>query len=152
MAPTIRLYHRPSGRVVDEIVGIASLLAGEWFTANVPGDTRRDLLFQDAFCLYETGQLRSFLVFTGWDGGLHITLMGTHPGCRRQGYGSRLMERFLQHAQEMGFDRVVALTVPPDVKPAYQATIAFYTKHGFVETRRYRELWEQGAVELVKRF
>jgi GNAT superfamily N-acetyltransferase len=150
MAVTIQLRQRPSGDVADEIVRIAALLTEHWFTANVPGDIRRDLAFHDAWCLYEAEQLRSFLVFTSLDGNLNITLMGTHPGCHGHGYGSRLMERFLQYAQELGYDRIVALTVPADVKPAYQATVAFYKKHGFVETKRYHELWENGALELVK--
>jgi ribosomal protein S18 acetylase RimI-like enzyme len=41
-------------------------------------------------------------------------------------------------------------TVPPDTKPAYCATLDFYEKHGFRITRRYEELWESGALELVK--
>ena len=40
--------------------------------------------------------------------------------------------------------------VPPEVKPAYGATVAFYKKHGFVETRRYPDLWEAGALELSR--
>jgi len=40
--------------------------------------------------------------------------------------------------------------VPPDVKPVYQATIRFYEKHGFVLRKKYTELWENGAVELVR--
>ncbi|HTP11778.1 MAG TPA: GNAT family N-acetyltransferase [Anaerolineae bacterium] len=146
----IQLYQRPGDPVAADILEIATLLTTDWFTTNVPEDTRRDLLFQDAFCLYENGELRSFLVFTSWDGCLHITLMGTHPDYHGCGYGSRLMERFLQHARDLGFAKAVALTVPPEVKSAYRATMAFYRKHGFVETRCYHELWENGAVELVK--
>jgi len=150
MAVTIRLHQRPHGQIADEIVEVAKLLTDQWFTRNVPEDTRRDLLFQDAFCLHEDGRLRALLVFTSWDGTIHITLMGTHPEHRRRGYGSLLLKRFLEHGEELGFEKVAVLTVPPDVKPQYQATIAFYRKHGFVETRRYTELWENGAIELVK--
>jgi len=56
----------------------------------------------------------------------------------------------LYHAKHLGFERVVTLTVPPDVKPVYQATIRFYEKHGFVLRKKYTELWENGAVELVR--
>lgn len=150
MMPTIQYHQRPTGPVADAIVQIAQLLTDRWFTANVPDDTRRDLLFHDAFCLYEDGQLQSFLVFTSLDGNLQITLMGTHPQQRGRGFGSQLIAHFFQHARNLGFARVVAMTVPPEVKPAYQATLAFYLRQGFVETRRYRELWENGAVELVK--
>ena len=145
----IRLCQRPSGHVASEIVEIATLLTEHWFTSNVPDDTRYDLLFQDAFCLYDDDQLRAFLMFTSLDGSINITLMGTHPSYRRHGYGSMLINRLVQHATNLGFSKIVAMTVPADVKPAYQTTIAFYKKHGFVETKRYEELWENGAIELV---
>ena len=59
MAVTIQLHQRPHGQVADEIVEVTNLLTDQWFTGNVPEDTRRDLLFQDAFCLYEDGRLRA---------------------------------------------------------------------------------------------
>ena len=150
MAVTIQLHQRPRGQIADEIVELVDLLTDQWFTRNVPEDTRRDLLFQDVLCLYENCQLRSLLVFTSWDGTIHITLMGTRPEHRRQGYGSVLLKRFLEHIRQLGFEKVAVLTVPDDVKPQYRATSAFYRKHGFIETRRYTELWENGAIELVK--
>jgi GNAT superfamily N-acetyltransferase len=150
MTAAIEHHARPSGPVADEIVRIAELLTEHWFTVNVPEDTRRDLLFHDALCLIEGGRVRSFLVFTSRDVRLEITLMGTDPAWRGRGYGSLLMERFLQHARDLGYEQVVAMTVPPEVKPVYAATVAFYKKHGFVEARRYTELWEDGALELAR--
>lgn len=146
----ISLHPRPPAPIRDEIVRLAELLTPRWLTPNVPGDTRRDLRFQDALCLYVDGALAGFLVFTGLDGALQITLMGVHPAARGHGYGSRLMDSFLDHARSLGYERVVAMTVPPEANPAYRETLAFYQKHGFVITKRYRELWENGAIELVK--
>ncbi len=146
----IELYHRPNSQIVDEIVDLAKRLTSEWFTSNIPKDTRCDLLFQDAIGLRCNNQLVSFLIFTGWDGSLHITLMGTHPDYRGQGWGSILLQHFFQYAKQLGFDRIIALTVPPDVKPSYYSTLKFYQKHGFVITKRYNDLWEKGALELVK--
>lgn len=147
---TIALHARPAGRVAEAIVDIARLLTGKWFTANVPEDIRRDLAFHDALCLWRGEQLVSFLVFTSLDGALNITLMGTQPADRGRGYGSILLERFFDHARTLGYERVVAMTVPPDIKPAYAATVQFYQQHGFVITRRYNELWESGAIELAR--
>ncbi len=150
METTIELHQRPTGGVAEEVVAIARMLMGEWFTDGVPEETRRDLMFQDLFVLKFDGQVVSFIVFTCWDGSIQITLMGTHPDHRGKGFGSMLMERFFEHVRELGFDRVVALTVPPDAKPSYQLTVRFYESHGFRLTRRYNELWESGAIELVK--
>ncbi len=89
-------------------------------------------------------------MFTSWDGCTYFTLIETHLDYYGHCYRSILIERFLQHATSLGFEMALAMTVPPEVKPAYWATIAFYQKHGFTERRRYQELSENGAVELVK--
>ncbi len=149
--PQIEHYHRPPPEVSEEIVEIARALTGRWFTANVPEDTARDLLFQDALCLRIDERMVSMLMFTGMDAAIHITLMGTHPDFQGQGYGSGLLRHLCAYAQSLGFERLVVFTVPPEVKPAYSATVCFYESHGFVIQKRYTELWEGGSIELSKR-
>ena len=95
-------------------------------------------------------RIASFIVFTSWEGSIYITLMGTHPDYRGRGLGSQLIQHFFKHVKQLGFDRIIALTVPPDFKPSYESTEKFYEKNGFVVTRRYNELWGSGAIELVK--
>jgi len=146
----ICLYCRPPAHIAEQIVKLVQLLTGEWFTANVPEDTRRDLLFQDAFCAESDNHVIGCLVFTSWDGNMHITMMATHPAFRGQGIGSRLMEHVICHARQLGFDRIVVMTVAPEAKPSYHATVSFYQKHGFFLNRYYAELWEHGALELMK--
>jgi len=90
----LHLYQRPNFPIIAEILEIVNLLTPEWFTPNVPDDTRRDLLFQDVLCLRQDGKLVAFLVFTSWDGSLHITLMGTHPDYRGKGLGFMRMHPF----------------------------------------------------------
>lgn len=143
-------YSRPDPAVIEEIVELVSLLTGRWFTANVPADTRRDLLFQDACCVRADGRIVSVLIFTCLDGDIHITLMATHPEYRGKGIGSQLLVHFNEYTKAMGFPRIVLFTVPPDVKEAYYATVAFYEKMGFTIRKRYTELWESGAIEMVK--
>ncbi len=147
----IQLYQRPEKEVIQQIVKIARLLTENWFTANVPGDIEKDLLFHDAFgLLNQEGRLISFLVFTSLDGSINITLMGTHPDFIGKGYGSILMNHFFEYVRSLGFHKVVVFTVPPDTKPSYESTVEFYKKHGFEIKKRYNELWESGAIELAK--
>ena len=147
----IQLIQRPTDYLADEIVNLVRLLSPEWFTPDVPEDTRRDLLFQDAFYLRrDDNLLLSCLVFTCWDGSLNITLFATHPDYRGQGWGSILMHHFANYARQIGFRQIVVLTVPPDTKPVYQATLQFYEKHSFVLTKRIENLWGSGTLKLVK--
>ncbi len=147
----IQLHQRPGKDIIEQIVEIAKLLTAKWFTPNVPGDIAKDLLFHDALCLLDQeGKIRSFIVFTSLDGSINISLMGTHPDFRDKGYGSILMDHLFEYVKSLGFDRVVAFTVPPDTKPSYESTVKFYKKLGFEIKKRYTELWESGAIELVK--
>jgi hypothetical protein len=50
------------------------------------------------------------------------------------------MHHFCAYVKEMGFDRNVVMTVPPEVKPAYRGTLLFYQSHGFVIRKHYTEL------------
>lgn len=150
MSSQIEFHQRPTGDVADEVVCIARLLTDGWFTDDVPEGTRRDLMFQDLICLRVGERIASFIVFTSWEGSIHITLMGTHPDCRGKGLGSQLIRHLFYHVKQLGFDRIVALTVPLDVKPAYEPTVKFYEKNGFILTRRFTELWGSGAIEFVK--
>lgn len=116
----------------------------------MPEDTKKDLIFQDLICLHVDGRIRSFLVFTSWEGTIYITLMGTHPDNRGQGFGSQLIEYLIEHIKTLGFKQIILLTVPPDVKSQYEQTIKFYEKHGFKINKRYTEIWNSGAIEMTK--
>ena len=76
--------------------------------------------------------------------------MGTRLASRSKGFGSLLIDKFSEHIKSIGFNRIMVYTVPPDKKPAYTTTLDFYQKHGFRITRRFDELWESGAIQLVK--
>ena len=89
-------------------------------------------------------------MFTCLDGTIQLSLMGTRLEARGQGFGSILLDTFCEHIKNIGFNRIMVYTVPPDTKPAYSATLDFYQKHGFKITRRFEELWESGAIQLVK--
>ena len=146
----IEIHQRPSGAIRDEIVSIAQELTSDWFTLNVPNDTFYDLGFQDVMILKDTGRIVSFIMFTCLDGTIQLSLMGTRLASRLKGFGSILINKFSDHIKSIGFSRIMVYTVPPDNKPAYLATLRFYQKHGFRITRRFDELWDSGALQLVK--
>ena len=147
---SIEMHSRPTGVIRDEIVSIAQELTTRWFTSNVPDDTFRDLLFQDVIILRKAARIESFIMYTCLDGIIQLSLMGTRLDSRESGLGSILIEAFFNHIKEMGFKQIMVYTVPPDTKPAYYSTVRFYQKHGFQIRRRYSELWENGALQLVK--
>ena len=144
------MHSRPNGVIRDEIVCIAQELTIKWFTSNVPDDTSRDLLFQDVLILKNAAYVESFIMYTCLDGIIQLSLMGTRLESRGKGFGSLLLEAFFKHIKQMGFKQIMVYTVPPDTKPAYAATLRFYQKHGFRIVRRYNELWENGALQLIK--
>ncbi len=150
IAYEIEIHQRPSGAIRDEIVSIAQELTSSWFTLNVPSDTYYDLGFQDVIILKETGEIVSFIMYTCLDGTIQLSLMGTRLESRAKGFGSILIKKFCEHIRSIGFNRIMVYTVPPDGKPACSATLSFYQKHGFRITRRFEELWDSGAIQLVK--
>ncbi len=146
----IEIHQRPSGAIRDEIVNITQELTSSWFTPNVPHDTYHDLGFQDVMIIKVSDRIESFIMFTCLDGTIQLSLMGTRLESRGKGFGSILIDKFCEYIKSIGFGRIMVYTVPPDTKPAYSATVSFYQKHGFRITRRFEELWESGAIQLVK--
>lgn len=150
---SITHYQRPcpsNQAVVEQLVRITHDLTGDWFTDDVPEYLPRDLMYQDALCLEVDGTIASFIVFTSFDGSILVTLMGTDPGARGKGYGSKVMEALFDHARGLGFRDVFLWTVPPSVDQRRTATLGFYQKHGFVIEKEYKELWQNGALQLRK--
>jgi len=151
----MKLYQRPgvqNAAIAEQIVAISEELVGEWFTPEVPEDVALDLKFQDALCLEGGGKVIAFIVFTSYNGALNPTLMATRPEARGQGYGSQLMAHLIEHARQLGFKQIDVETFPPEQKPCYGATVAFYQKHGFVIDRVVSGLWDTGpALKLVRR-
>jgi len=146
----INIYRRPDKDVIGRIKEIAELLTERWFTDNVPEDTERDLLFQDVVCLSVNDEIVSFIMFTCLDGTINISLMGTDPNFRGKGLGTIIMNYFITYVRSLEFEAIKLFTVPPDAKSSYKETIGFYEKNGFKIIKRYTELWENGAIELVK--
>jgi ribosomal protein S18 acetylase RimI-like enzyme len=101
--------------------------------------------------LRQSETVLSFIMFTCLDGDIHISLMGTRPEYIGKGCGSRLMNEYFNYVKELGFERIIVYTVPPDTKPSFYPTVAFYQRHGFEVTKRYDELWETGALQLTRK-
>ena len=149
----IQLYKRPgleNQNVEEQVLNITNSLVGEWFTPDVLDGIAKDLLFHDTVCLEINNNIVSFIMFTSLDGAMHILLMGTSPMYRGKGYGSMLIKYLFEHAKALGFCKIDLLTVPPEYKPSYNSTIGFYMRHGFIIEKEYTEIWQSGALKLVK--
>lgn len=140
----------PTQDTIDQIVAIALDYTADYFTENVPDDTRNDLLFQRVACLKDGNEIVSFIVFTCLDGCPHITLLATKRAYTGQGYGKLTMQQFVSHVDEMGFRCIEVMTVMPESKPVYFSTVQFYKSVGFIITNIYPFLWESGAIKLKK--
>jgi ribosomal protein S18 acetylase RimI-like enzyme len=60
------------------------------------------------------------------------------------------MEALFEHARSLGFRDIFLWTVPPSVDSRRVATIGFYEKHGFTIEKEYKELWQDGALQMRK--
>jgi GNAT superfamily N-acetyltransferase len=141
-------HERPGSSVRDGIARLARLLTPRWFTENVPEDVRQDLLFQQAITCNSREGIVGFLVFTGIDRALQVTLMGTDPSCQRHGIGRALLMALRDIGRTMDYRCIRALTKPPETNPDYEGTVQFYKTLGFRQAREYHDLWENGAIEL----
>jgi ribosomal protein S18 acetylase RimI-like enzyme len=140
----------PSQDTIDQIVAIAQDYTADYFTENLPSDTRNDLHFQRAACLKNGNEIVSFIVFTCLDGCPHITLLATKRKYAGKRYGKSLMHQFVAYVDKLGFRCIEVLTVLPESKPVYFSTVQFYKSVGFVITDTYPFLWESGAIKLKK--
>lgn len=140
----------PSQNTIDQIVAIAQDYTADYFTKNVPADTMSDLLFQRAAHLKANNEIVAFVVFTCLDGCPHITLLATKRAYAGKGYGKLLMQHFVSYITELGFRSIEVMTVLPETKPVYFATVGFYESVGFAITDTYPFLWESGAIKLKK--
>ncbi len=142
------IERNPSEDTINQIVSIARDYTKDYFTTNVPEDTRIDLMFQRTIYLKEQEEIISFINFTCMDGTPQIMLMATKRTYGNRGYGKKLMLNFFEHIRQLGFYQVEVYTVPPKSKPIYKATLDFYKYMGFEIIKEYTELWESGAIQL----
>ena len=132
----------PCQDTIKQIVEIANDYTQDYFTHNVPEDTRTDLQFQRVLYLKCENEIMSFIVFTCLDGTPQIMLMATKRPYASRGYGKQCMQYFAEHLKGLGFKNVDVMTVPPRTKPVYASTLRFYQNAGFRIVKEYTELWE----------
>jgi ribosomal protein S18 acetylase RimI-like enzyme len=148
----IKLYKRPGKNksLINKLKNIIDGLTGNWFTKEVGQNYSVDLYYQDLFVLYEKNKIKSFIIFTCIDGYITITLFATNYVDRNKGYGTILYKKFEKHCINNGFNKFLIQTVPEEVNINFHDTIKFYEKHGYKITKKYKELWENGAIEMEK--
>jgi ribosomal protein S18 acetylase RimI-like enzyme len=148
----IKFYKRPGNKkkLVDKIIGIIKELTGNYFTKDVMENAPFDLYYQDLVVLYINGQIESFIIFTCIDGYITITLIATRYKNRNKGYGTILYKYFEKEMIKNGFKHFLVQTVPEEANANFHDTIEFYKKQGYKINKLYKELWENGALELIK--
>ena len=148
----IILFKRPgkNKKLINELKIIIDELTGTWFTKHVGQNFYIDLYYQDLFVLYDKNKVKSFIIFTCIDGYITITLFATKNEDRNKGYGSILYNSFEKHCIKNGFNQFLLQTKPPQIFQNYKSTINFYEKHGYKITKIYKELWENGAIQMEK--
>lgn len=147
-----RMEKEPCQDTVNQIIEIATDYTQDYFTNNVPEDTRLDLQFHRVLYLKSENDIISFIVFTCLDGTPQIMLMATKRKYVSKGYGKICMQYFTEHIKSLGFKDIDVMTVPPQTKPVYASTLKFYRNSGFIIVKEYSELWESGAIKLRKSF
>jgi ribosomal-protein-alanine N-acetyltransferase len=121
-------------------------LEQQCFAAPWSGDTYRHELAHNRLCSYwvmrpglaEDKNVSLILAYGGyWLMGTeaHIMTIATHPAYRRQGFGQRLLDAMIAHAERAG-----ATEITLEVRAGNDAARAMYTTMGFVivgERKRY---------------
>jgi ribosomal protein S18 acetylase RimI-like enzyme len=150
----IKLYKRPgkNKKLINEMKIIIDELTGIWFTKHVGQSFYIELHYQDVFVLYNKNKVKSFIIFTCIDGCITMTLFATNNEDRNKGYGSILYKSFEKYCIKNGFKRFLLQTKPPEKFQNYNSTISFYEKHGYKVTKVYKELWENGAIQMEKEY
>ena len=111
---------------------VAKTLTG-WFTEDaqiraIPAD----LKFQRGFLAESDGQVVGFITLFVAEGRLNIGWLGVHRDYHRQGIGGKLLAYAEQAAADMGLTELATYTLGDSVDyEPYEATRAFYFKHGF---------------------
>lgn len=150
MVYEINLYKRPKEEIVNRIKEISESLPKKSFFENIPANIENDLKFQDTICLCIDDKIVAFIVFTSFNASIHITYMGIDNKYLDKGYEVALLKYFCTYVKSIGFESIKVLTVPPEVENSFQKIVDFYTSNGFIIRKRYFELWESGALELIK--
>ena len=148
----IKIYKRPGNKkkLANKIIEIVKELTGKYFTEEVMESIPFDLYYQDLAVLYINGGIESFIIFTCIDGYITITLMATRYEDRNKGYGTILYKHFERSMIRKGFRRFLVQTVPEESNKNFHDTIEFYKRQDYKTNKMYKELWEDGALELIK--
>jgi ribosomal protein S18 acetylase RimI-like enzyme len=102
-------------------------------------------------------EILGFLTFMDrFDVAAEITWMAVRGDRRRQGIGTRLLERVAADLRAEGRTLLAVLTVSPsdpgkEPPDGYQSTRAFYRKMGFVLVRDLPGMWESDTPVLMVR-
>lgn len=84
-----------------------------------------------AWAAIENGEVVGFVVLIGRPGFLLLDNVAVLPAAQNRGVGTRLLGRAEEHARSLGVDEIRLYT-----NEAMTENLAYYARHGYVETHR----------------
>jgi GNAT superfamily N-acetyltransferase len=107
----------------------------DYFTEDVPGHVQRDAVEHDAWVVAESDHVLGFAIVARKSASaaeiLWIAIDGAHRG---RGHGTLLLGHVLDQLGTSGVSLVEAKTLDASAGyPPYEATRAFWERHGFVQ-------------------
>jgi ribosomal protein S18 acetylase RimI-like enzyme len=121
-------------------------------------DCARAVRREPGFVAFDGTEMVGFLTYVErFDEAAEITWMAVRGDRRREGIGSRLMERLATDLRSRGRSALCVLTVSPsdpgeEPPDGYQSTRAFYRKSGFILLRDLPGIWDSDTPVLMVRW
>jgi len=120
----------------------------DYFTDDVPGQVEHEAAAREAWVVTEAGTVTGFAIAARKSpGGAEIRWMAVDAGRRGRGHGTALLGRVMDDLAAAGISVVEVKTLDSSAGyPPYEATRAFWERHGFVQIDTIDPLpdWEPG--------
>ncbi len=150
MAPSAGVSHQVRAARFDDLEACLRIVRAlpDFFTEDVPSKLRDDLERHDGWVIVEAGETLGFVIVNRRSSqAAEILWIAVGPARRNTGLGTRLLNHVLDVLRDQGIALIEVKTLDRSADYApYEATNAFYERHGFVQIDCIDEFpdWEPG--------